>query len=66
MFQFIGGIQEGQTLRVATSRKNEGGSAHPPSFQNLEKLAYGVTSFTCVAIYQIFPNGSVTAPLRSP
>jgi len=27
---------------------------------------YSVMSLICVAIYQVFPNGSVTAELRSP
>lgn len=38
-------------------------ASHRPHWH---KLSYTPTSFTCVAKYQIFPNGSVTAPLRSP
>jgi len=34
--------------------------------ESLPERSYACTSLTCVAMYQTFPNGSVTAPLRSP
>src|SRR5580700_9148253 len=36
-----------------------------PLLRDVES-AYGVMSLTCVAIYQVLPNGSVTAEVRSP
>jgi len=64
ILQFIGAIREGQT-RTGVGRKRAEGriiTRPPPRMKN----SYIVTSFTCVAKYQVFPNGSVTAELRSP
>jgi hypothetical protein len=36
-----------------------------PLLRDVES-AYVAMSFTCVAIYQVLPNGSVTAEVRSP
>jgi len=48
--------------RVVLSERKTGAFARLP----LACQTYMDTSLTCVAMYQVFPNTSFTAPLRSP
>src|SRR5580700_11441932 len=52
-------------VKPAAPSESRGKRELPPPSVWL-KSSYWATSLTCVAKYQVFPNGSVTAELRSP